>query len=164
MNYSSVRERRLPCCFSVRLSSYGIGSSVTVERPGNGAFLFMGEPMFTHRALASTRVTVAVWSVSTKWLRVVRLPFSFAAIIAAIAPLESLELCALRNATDNLGQFCFSHAVELDFSLLVLFEVVELLEEKQPRGLLGVVELSGAAGLLPQDVFNILECLFEHGA
>src|ERR1035437_1494949 len=41
-NYSSVHERRLPGCFSVRLSSYGIGSSVTVERRRDAAFVFSG--------------------------------------------------------------------------------------------------------------------------
>ncbi len=45
----------------------------------------------------------------------------------------------------------------------VFFEPVEILEEQQPRGLLGIVELRGAAGLFAERVVNIAECLFEHG-
>jgi hypothetical protein len=32
-----------------------------------------------------------------------------------------------------------------------------------PRGLLGVVELGGAAGFLAEHVVDVLESLFEHG-
>ena len=42
------------------------------------------------------------------------------------------------------------------------FEVVEVFQEQQPRGLLGVVELGGASGLLAEDVIDIAKGLFEH--
>lgn len=44
-----------------------------------------------------------------------------------------------------------------------LFQRVEVFEKKQPGGLLGVVELAGTAGILVQDVIDILEGLFKHG-
>jgi hypothetical protein len=43
----------------------------------------------------------------------------------------------------------------------VLFEGVEVLEEEEPRGLLGVVELARGAGVLVQDIVDILERLLE---
>ena len=43
-----------------------------------------------------------------------------------------------------------------------LLEVVEVLQEQQPRGLLGIVELRGATRLFPEDVVDVLEGLFEH--
>jgi hypothetical protein len=43
------------------------------------------------------------------------------------------------------------------------FEVVEVLEKEQPAGLLDVVQLGGAARLLPEDVVDVAEGLFEHG-
>ena len=46
---------------------------------------------------------------------------------------------------------------------LVLLQPVEVFQEQQPGGLLGVVELGGAAGLFPEDVVDVLEGLFEHG-
>ena len=45
---------------------------------------------------------------------------------------------------------------------LVLFESVELFQEQQPRRLLGAIELAGAASILPQDVVDVFEGLFEH--
>jgi len=45
---------------------------------------------------------------------------------------------------------------------LVLLEAVEVFQEQQPGGLLGVVEFCGAAGLFPEDVVDILESLLEH--
>ena len=45
---------------------------------------------------------------------------------------------------------------------LVLLQPVEVLEEQEPRGLLGVVEFGGAAGLLAEDVVDGLERLLEH--
>jgi hypothetical protein len=42
------------------------------------------------------------------------------------------------------------------------FQVVEIFEEEQPTGLLNVVELGCAARLLPKNVVDIPECLFEH--
>ena len=46
---------------------------------------------------------------------------------------------------------------------LVLFEAVEVFEEEEPGGLLGVVEFGGAAGFFPEDVVDVFEGLFEHG-
>jgi hypothetical protein len=42
--------------------------------------------------------------------------------------------------------------------------VVDVFQEQQPRGLLGVVQLGGAASLLAKDVVDIAEGLFEHGS
>ena len=44
-----------------------------------------------------------------------------------------------------------------------MFDVVEAFQKQQPRGLLGVVELGGAAGLFPENIVDIFKCLFEHG-
>jgi hypothetical protein len=42
---------------------------------------------------------------------------------------------------------------------LVVFEGVEVLQEEQPGGLLGVIEFAGAAGVLPEDVVDaIVRC------
>lgn len=45
-----------------------------------------------------------------------------------------------------------------------VFEGVEILQEKQPGGLLGVVELAGATGVFPEDVIDVFEGLLEHRA
>ena len=39
---------------------------------------------------------------------------------------------------------------------------VQVLQEEQPRRLLGVVKLSRAPGFFPEDVVDVLEGLFEH--
>jgi len=49
------------------------------------------------------------------------------------------------------------------FRGLVLFQRVEVFEEKEPGCLLRVVEFRRAAALFPERVVDILECLFEHG-
>ena len=54
-------------------------------------------------------------------------------------------------------------AFELGFGGAVLFEGVEIFQEEDSRGLLGVVEFGGAAGLFAENVVNIFENLFEHG-
>ena len=54
-------------------------------------------------------------------------------------------------------------AIEGGFSGLVVFEGVEVFQEEQPRGLLGVVEFAGAAGVFPENVVDVFESLFEHG-
>ena len=54
-------------------------------------------------------------------------------------------------------------AIEGGFGRFVVFECVEVFEEEQPRGLLGVVEFAGAAGIFPENVVDIFEGLFEHG-
>jgi len=46
---------------------------------------------------------------------------------------------------------------------LVVFEGIQVLQEQEPGGLLGVVELGGASGLLAEHVVDVLEGLFEHG-
>ncbi|QDU20659.1 hypothetical protein ETAA1_26160 [Urbifossiella limnaea] len=46
----------------------------------------------------------------------------------------------------------------------VLFQPVEVLQEEEPRRLLGVVELGRAAGFFPKRVVDVLERLLEHGA
>ena len=52
--------------------------------------------------------------------------------------------------------------VELGFERLVLLQRVEVFEEKQPGGLLGIVQLAGAPGVLVEDVIDVFEGLFEH--
>lgn len=48
-----------------------------------------------------------------------------------------------------------------DGGFLVL-QAVEVFREEQPGGLLGVIELAGATGVLPEDVIDVFEDLFEH--
>ena len=45
---------------------------------------------------------------------------------------------------------------------LVLLERVEIFQEEQPGGLLGVIEFTRTTRVLPQDVVDVLECLFKH--
>jgi hypothetical protein len=47
---------------------------------------------------------------------------------------------------------------------LVLLEAVEVFQEEEPRGLLGVVQFGGAASLFPEHVVDVLEGLLEHGS
>jgi len=51
---------------------------------------------------------------------------------------------------------------ERGFRGLLLFEAAQILQEQQRESLLGVVELGGTSGLLPQDVVDVLEGLFKH--
>jgi hypothetical protein len=51
---------------------------------------------------------------------------------------------------------------ELGLGGAVVLEAIEVLQKQQPRGLLGVVELRGAAGLFPEDVVDVAEGLLEH--
>ena len=44
----------------------------------------------------------------------------------------------------------------------VLLQPVEVFQEQQPGGLLGVVEFGRAAGLFPEHVVDVLEGLFKH--
>ena len=46
---------------------------------------------------------------------------------------------------------------------LSCFEAVEVFQEQQPGGLLGVVEFGGAAGFFAEDVVDVFEGLFKHG-
>jgi hypothetical protein len=52
--------------------------------------------------------------------------------------------------------------VQRGLSALVMFQIVKVLEEEGPGGLLGVIEFGGAAGLFPEDVIDVFECLLEH--
>jgi large subunit ribosomal protein L7/L12 len=54
-------------------------------------------------------------------------------------------------------------AVELGLHRPVGFERVEVFQEQKPRRLLGIIELAGAAGVLPEDVVDVFKGLFEHG-
>jgi hypothetical protein len=53
-------------------------------------------------------------------------------------------------------------ACEAGFDGAVFFEVVKVFEEEEPGGLLGVVELGGAAGFFSEHVVDVSEGLFEH--
>ncbi|MGB8474154.1 MAG: hypothetical protein WCE61_08730 [Candidatus Acidiferrum sp.] len=46
----------------------------------------------------------------------------------------------------------------------LLLERFEIFEEEEPGSLLDVVELGGAAGFLAEDIVDVFEDLFEHGA
>ena len=54
-------------------------------------------------------------------------------------------------------------ALEGGFVGFVLLQRVEVFQEEEPGGLLGIVQLRGAAGLFAEDVVNVLEGLFKHG-
>jgi hypothetical protein len=54
-------------------------------------------------------------------------------------------------------------AFELRVVGFVLFQAIEVFQEQQPRSLLGVVQLGGAAGFFLQHVVDVFEGLFEHG-
>ena len=43
-----------------------------------------------------------------------------------------------------------------------MFEAVEVFEEEEPGGLLGVIELGGATGLFAEDVVDVSEGLLKH--
>ena len=53
-------------------------------------------------------------------------------------------------------------ALQRGFVGPVLFQAVEIFQEEEPGGLLGVVEFGGAAGLFPENVVDVFEGLFEH--
>jgi hypothetical protein len=53
-------------------------------------------------------------------------------------------------------------ACQLGTLVPLSLQVVQVLEEQQPRRLLGVVELSRHPCVLPKDVVDILERLLEH--
>ena len=64
------------------------------------------------------------------------------------------------GSVEDVGVFL---AVERGFGGLVVFEGIEVFQEEQPRGLLGVVEFAGATGIFPEDIVDVFEGLFEHG-
>lgn len=43
-----------------------------------------------------------------------------------------------------------------------MLQLVEVLEEQKPGGLLGVIQLTGTAGVLVEDVVDVLEGLLKH--
>jgi hypothetical protein len=53
--------------------------------------------------------------------------------------------------------------MECGLHRLVLLEGVEVFEEEEPRGLLGVVQFARGARVLVQDVVDVLERLLEQG-
>ena len=53
-------------------------------------------------------------------------------------------------------------ASKLGLLLLGFLKVVQILEKQNPGGLLGVIQLGGAPGLVPQNVVDVFESLFEH--
>ena len=80
-----------------------------------------------------------------------------------------IELTILASGRSPLGPAVgFVEDVEVHppfqrrLGLLVLLQPVEVLQEQQPRGLFGVVQLSGAAGLFPKHIVDIPEGLLEH--
>ena len=53
-------------------------------------------------------------------------------------------------------------ALEFRLRGLVRFERVEVLQKQQPRALLRVIELAGAARVLPEHSVDVLKNLFKH--
>lgn len=53
-------------------------------------------------------------------------------------------------------------AVQGGFRGFVALQGVEVFQEKQPGGLLGVIELTGTPGVFPEDIINVFKSLFEH--
>jgi hypothetical protein len=43
-------------------------------------------------------------------------------------------------------------------------EGIEVFQEQEPGALLGVIQFAGASGVFPEDVVDVFEGLFEHGA
>lgn len=64
-------------------------------------------------------------------------------------------ICRVQNVAVGL-------AFKRGFGRLVPLQPVEVFEEQQPRGLLGVIQLGGAAALFPERVVDIFEGLFKH--
>ncbi len=49
------------------------------------------------------------------------------------------------------------------FGGFVGLQGIEVFQKEEPRGLLRVVELTGATGVFPEDIVDVFEGLFEHG-
>ena len=45
----------------------------------------------------------------------------------------------------------------------VLLQSIEVFQEQEPGGLLGVIQFGGATGFFPEDIVDVLEGLLEHG-
>ena len=54
--------------------------------------------------------------------------------------------------------------LQLGFVCPILLQPIEVLEEQQPGGLLGIVQLGRAPGFFSEYVVDISKCLFEHAA
>jgi hypothetical protein len=50
------------------------------------------------------------------------------------------------------------------FRRLVPLQGIKVFQEQQPRTLLGIIQLTGAAGILPQHIIDIFKGLLEHEA
>jgi hypothetical protein len=68
--------------------------------------------------------------------------------IPAIAPVEDIAVFP---------------AIQPRLGRLVLLQPVQVFQEQQPGGLLGVIQLGGTTGLFSEHIINIFERLFEHG-
>jgi hypothetical protein len=77
---------------------------------------------------------------------------------AVLAPGRGPRLPAIGPIEDEGVLLAFQRG----FVGLVLLLPVQILQEEELRGLLGVIQLGGAAGLFPEDVVNVLEGLFKH--
>lgn len=78
----------------------------------------------------------------------------FAVAAFGHGPAGPLELPVDNGRVGLAGEFGGGGAVFL--------QVIQVLEEEDPGGLLHIVQLASATGILVEDVVDILECLFEH--
>jgi len=60
---------------------------------------------------------------------------------------------ATGNAIHEVAQVVASQG--RGFGALVLLKIVEVLQEQEPGGLLGVIDLSGAPGFFPKDIIDV---------
>lgn len=67
-----------------------------------------------------------------------------------------------RPAVGLVDHEAVGSAHQLRFLGALVLKVVQVFEKQHPRGLLGVVQLGGAAGLFPEHVVDITEGLFKH--
>jgi hypothetical protein len=77
--------------------------------------------------------------------------------LAVLAPGGGPRLPAIGPVEDEGVLLAFQRG----FVGLVLLQPVQIFEEEEPRGLLGVIQLGGAAGRFPEDVVDVLEGLFK---
>ena len=79
----------------------------------------------------------------------------------AVFPLGGGPAVPAIGLVEDVGVFL---PVQLGFRCLVVLDRVEVLQEEQPRRLLGVIEFADTAGILVKDIVDVLEGLFKHGA
>ena len=84
----------------------------------------------------------------------------FVVVQLAVRPLGR---CPRTPAIGTIEDASVLPAIQRGLGALVLLKIVEILQEQQPGGLLGVVKLGRATGFFPKDVINISESLLEHG-